>query len=226
LQAGRCFLAPVRQSFYNGPNAKNEGWIIRGGRTMDPEALKKLQAGDEAAFARLVEQYKNKVLNTCYRFLYNREDAGDISQEVFIEVFRSIGSFRQEADLTTWIHRIAVNKSLDFIRRRNRKKRSSEIKGNLGLDQAAARARTADDSDPSRKMEQEERLRIMQEAISRLPEKQGVAFTLSKCDGFGNQEIAAVMGLSLSAVDALVHRAKGNLQKRLTAYFEKEARKK
>jgi RNA polymerase sigma-70 factor (ECF subfamily) len=193
---------------------------------MDAQLLKKLQAGDEAAFARLVEQYKNKVLNTCYRFLFNREDAGDISQEVFIEVFRSIGSFRQEADLATWIHRIAVNKSLDFIRKKNRKKRASEAKSIPGLDHAAARARTADDADPSRKMEHEERLRIMQEAIKRLPKKQGIAFTLSKCDGFGNQEIAAVMGLSLTAVDALVHRAKCNLQKRLTAYFEKEARKK
>jgi RNA polymerase sigma-70 factor (ECF subfamily) len=193
---------------------------------MDAEILNKLQAGDEAAFAWLVEQYKNKVLNTCFRFLYNREDAGDVSQEVFIEVFRSVGSFRQEADLATWIHRIAVNKSLDFIRKKNRKKRASEIKGILGLDHAAASARMPEDSNPARKMEQEERLRIMQEAIGRLPEKQGVAFTLSKCDGFGNQEIAAVMGLTLSAVDALVHRAKGNLQKQLTAYFEKEVRKK
>jgi len=199
---------------------------MRDDRIMNPEILKKLQAGDEAAFAWLVEQYQNKILNTCYRFLFNREDAGDISQEVFIEVFRSIGSFRQEADLATWIHRIAVNKSLDFIRKRNRKKRASEIKGILGLDHAVAKARMPGDSDPSRKMELEERLRIMQEAIGRLPEKQGVAFTLSKCDGIDNKEIAAIMRLSLSAVDALVHRAKGNLQKQLTAYFEKGVRKK
>jgi RNA polymerase sigma-70 factor (ECF subfamily) len=191
---------------------------------MDAEILKKLQAGDEAAFAWLVEQNKNKVLNTCYRFLFNREDAGDISQEVFIEVFRSIGSFRQEADLATWIHRIAVNKSLDFIRKKNRKKRISEIKNFFNLDHVAAETKTLGEFDPARKMEQEERLRIMQEAINRLPEKQGIAFTLSKCDGFGNHEIAAVMGLTLSATDALVHRAK--VQKQLTAYFEKEVRKK
>jgi RNA polymerase sigma-70 factor (ECF subfamily) len=185
---------------------------------MDAEILKKLQAGDEAAFAWLVEQNKNKVLNTCYRFLFNREDAGDISQEVFIEVFRSI--------LATWIHRIAVNKSLDFIRKKNRKKRISEIKNFFNLDHVAAETKTLGEFDPARKMEQEERLRIMQEAINRLPEKQGIAFTLSKCDGFGNHEIAAVMGLTLSATDALVHRAKANLQKQLTAYFEKEVRKK
>jgi RNA polymerase sigma-70 factor (ECF subfamily) len=220
------FLAHGLCSFYNGPHAKNERFFQHGGRAMDAELLKKLQAGDEAAFARLVEQYKNKVLNTCYRFLYNREDAGDASQEVFIEVFRSIGSFRQEAELSTWIHRIAVSKSLDLIRKKNRKKRAAEIKGFFGMENAAARAKMPEDSDPARKMEQEERLRIMQEAINRLPEKQGIAFTLSKCEGFGNQEIAAVMGLSLSAVDALIHRAKANLQKQLTAYFEREVRKK
>jgi RNA polymerase sigma-70 factor (ECF subfamily) len=193
---------------------------------MDPEALKSLQAGDEAAFARLVEHYKNKVLNTCYRFLFNREDAADASQEVFIEVFRSIGSFRREADLSTWIHRIAVNKSLDAIRRKNRKKRALEMKNFLGLEHAEAETKTMAGADPSHKLELDERLRIMQEAIGRLPEKQGIAFTLGKCDGFGNQEIAAVMGLSVAAVEALVHRAKANLQKDLTAYFGMKGRKK
>jgi RNA polymerase sigma-70 factor, ECF subfamily len=193
---------------------------------MDAEILKKLQAGDAATFSWFVEQYKNKVLNACYRFLLNRDDAQDISQEVFIEVYRSIGSFRREADLSTWIYRIAISKCLDFIRRKNRKKRISEIGNPFNRGNGSGEARTFDAMDPARKLEQEEQLRIMQEAIGRLPEKQSVAFTLSKCDDFGSLEIAEVMGLTHSAVDALIHRAKANLKKQLTSYFEKELHKK
>ena len=191
---------------------------------MDAEVLRKLQAGDAEAFARLVDQHKDKVLNTCYRFLYNREDAEDVSQEVFIEVFRSIASFRQESELSTWIYRIAVTKSLDSLRRRSRKKRFAGIGNFFDRERDAPEARTPDAADPSRGLEQAERLRILQEAIRRLPEKQGTAFTLSKCEDFANQEIADVMGISLAAVEALVHRAKGNLRRQLTAYFAKESR--
>jgi RNA polymerase sigma-70 factor (ECF subfamily) len=204
----------------------NARFFRQGKRGMDADIFKKLQAGDGAAFAWLVEQNKNKVLNTCYRFLFNREDAGDVSQEVFIEVYRSIASFRQEADLATWIQRIAINKSLDLLRRRSRKKRLAEVKSFFGMDDAVAKARAPETADPSRQLEGEERLRLIGEAMARLPEKQRIAFTLSKCDGFGNREIAAVMGLTLPAVDALIHRAKANLQKWLGAYFAKEERRK
>jgi len=193
---------------------------------MDAEILKKLQAGDGAAFAQLVEEHKNRVLNTCYRFLFNREDAGDLSQEVFIEVYRSIASFRREADLATWIQRIAINKSLDLIRRKKRKKRIAGVRSFFGMDDAVAAAKAPETTDPSKRLEGEERLRIIREAMARLPEKQRIAFTLSKCDGFGNREIAGVMELTLPAVDALIHRAKANLQKWLSAYFEKEVRRK
>jgi RNA polymerase sigma-70 factor, ECF subfamily len=198
------------------------------GRTAEPDAaiIEKLQAGDAATFARLVEQHQNTVLNACFRFLYNREDAEDVTQEVFIEVVRSIASFRGEAQLSTWIYRIAVTKSLDAVRRKTRKKRIAEIRSLFGHEPNVEEARAAETSDPARKLEQEERLQIIQAAIRRLPEKQGVAFTLSKCEGFGIREIAEVMELTVPAVDALLQRAKAHLQKRLTDYFTGELRKK
>ena len=91
----------------------------------EAELLQKLKAGDKAAFSELVRLYSNRVINTCYRFLLDKEDAEDVSQEVFIEVFQSIGSFRGDAKLSTWIYRIAVTRSLDEIKKRNRKKRLS-----------------------------------------------------------------------------------------------------
>jgi len=78
-------------------------------------------------FKSLVESYQEKVRNTCFRFVNNREDAEDVAQEVFIQVFELLAHFRQEAQISTWIYRIAVNKSLDFIRKKKRKKRFAQI---------------------------------------------------------------------------------------------------
>ena len=74
-------------------------------------------------FKSLVEIHQEKVRNTCFRFVKNSEDADDVAQEVFIQVYESLDKFRNEAEISTWIFRIAVNKSLDFLRRKKRKKR-------------------------------------------------------------------------------------------------------
>ncbi|MEI8112406.1 MAG: sigma-70 family RNA polymerase sigma factor, partial [Bacteroidia bacterium] len=89
--------------------------------------LLQLRAGNQAAYNELVLLYSNKVMNTCYRFLLNKVDAEDVSQEVFIEVFQSIQSFRGDSKLSTWIYQIAVSKSLDEIKKRKRKKRIAAI---------------------------------------------------------------------------------------------------
>ena len=101
------------------------------------DLLRKLKSGDKSAFNELVILYGNKVLNTCYRFLLDKEDAEDISQEVFIEVFQSIKTFRSDSKLSTWIYRIAVTKSLDEIKKRNRKKRIISLGKMLHLDDIA-----------------------------------------------------------------------------------------
>ena len=91
----------------------------------EADLIKRIKAGDMAAFNELVRIYQARVINTCFRFLFTQEDAEDISQEVFIEVYQSISSFRADSQLSTWIYRIAVTKCLDEIKRRNRKKRIS-----------------------------------------------------------------------------------------------------
>ena len=75
-----------------------------------------IQSGDESAFRELVEAFQKQVFNTCNSIVHNTHDADDLSQEVFIEVFRSAGSFRGDSKLSTWIYRIAVNKALNHIR--------------------------------------------------------------------------------------------------------------
>ena len=122
--------------------------------TNDKELLIRLKAGDKPAFAELVAIYQKKVINICYRFLLSKEDAEDVSQEVFIEVYHSISYFRGEAKIGTWLYRIAVTKSLDEIKRKNRKKRITSIGKTLGLDFLTEQV--TDKQRPDKKMEEEE----------------------------------------------------------------------
>src|SRR5210317_2479206 len=82
-----------------------------------------LKDGEEEAFRYLVDQYQDKVYNTCISFVKNPDDADDLTQEVFLEVYNSIHKFRLESKLSTWIYRISVNKSLEYLRKMKRKKR-------------------------------------------------------------------------------------------------------
>jgi RNA polymerase sigma-70 factor, ECF subfamily len=185
----------------------------------DAELLINIKAGDKIAFNELVMQYRHKVLNTCYRFLLNKEDAEDVSQEVFIEVFQSIDSFRGEAKLSTWIYRIAVTKCLDEIKKRKRKKRISSIGKILHLDNVVGWLAGGQRAD--KKIQEEEKMKEVYEALNKLPDNLRVAFTLSKIDGYSNNEIAEIMRLTVVAVESLNHRAKKKIRSELEIILKK-----
>ncbi|MEI7595906.1 MAG: RNA polymerase sigma factor [Bacteroidota bacterium] len=168
--------------------------------------LQKLKAGDKFAFNELVVLYSDKVINTCYRFLLDKEDAEDISQEVFIEVYQSIHLFRGDSKLSTWIYRIAITKSLDEIKKRNRKKRITSIGKIFHIDEVANWI--SGGKMPDKPIEEKENMQEIMQALNSLPDNQRVAFTLSKIDGYTNPEIASIMDTTTIAVESLVYRAK------------------
>jgi RNA polymerase sigma-70 factor, ECF subfamily len=90
----------------------------------EPDLIQQLRGGDKAAFKILFENFKSRVFNTCISYLQHTEEAEEITQDVFIEIYRSIGTYKGESTLSTWIYRISVNKCLDFLRHRKRKKRA------------------------------------------------------------------------------------------------------
>ena len=181
-----------------------------------------LKKGDLKSFRILVDEHQKKVLNTCYRFVRSREDAEDLTQEVFIEVYKSISSFRGESKISTWIYRIAVTKSLDFIRRKKRKKRFAILKSTFSGDTIEEDIPDNQNLNPGGKIEEQERIRILNEALGSLPENQRTAFTLSKYDEMSYKEIAEILNTTVSSVESLIHRAKQNLKKRLQNYYEKK----
>ena len=151
-------------------------------------------------------------------FLHNNEEAEDVAQEVFIQVFKSIDKFRGESKLSTWLYRISVNRSLNKIR-------SRKSKFMVGLDtlfeSGGSMSKSVSSSNPYDSLENKERAFILQEAIDKLPKNQRTVFILSKYRGLPNKKIAEVLELTLSSIEALQNRAKKNLQKNLVEYYKK-----
>ena len=175
----------------------------------------------EAAFKELVQLYQKQVISTCYGFVGNYHDAQDIAQDVFIEVFESIEKFRKEAKLSTWIYRIAVNKSINFKKQIARRQWVKSIESFFWKDANETQTAKAHKSDePNEALEEIEKKLILHQAINKLPENQKIAFTLNKFDDLSYQQIAEVMNTSLSSVESLLHRAKMNLQKYLINYYK------
>jgi len=181
--------------------------------------IQNLQSGKENAFKELVDHFQHKVINTCYGFVKNSEDAEDVAQEVFIEIYRSISKFKQESSLSTWVYRISVNKSLDFIRKGNRKKRSG-FEYSINDNELSQSNEPADPSEPQDEIFRKERQEILRSMIANLPKYQKIALVLHKIEGLSHARVAEVMNTSHSSVESLIHRAKKNLKKQLQKYYK------
>jgi len=186
----------------------------------DLELIGRLTENDPQAFRILVEQYKDMVFRTSMGLLHDKEEAEDIAQEVFIEVFKSIGYFREESKLSTWLYRITINKSLNELKKVQRQKTWSRFEDLLKGKKEDKREFTIPDPDVENVGESQELGKILQQAIDELPENQRIAFVLAKYDELSYKEIAEIMNSTVSSIESLVHRAKSNLQKRLQKIYD------
>ncbi len=187
----------------------------------ETEFIDRIKSGDEDAYRKLVDEYQKFVLNTCFRFVQIKEIAEDITQEVFIEVFKSVEKFRGDSKLSTWIYRITVTRSLDYLKMMKRKKRFAKLKSLFVEEGEVTEGIPGNDGNPGQQFEDSDRMKILNWALESLAENQRVAFTLSKYEEMGYKEIAEILGTTVSAVESLIHRAKTNLKKKLYKYYEK-----
>jgi len=183
------------------------------------ELIQQLRAGDEGAFKSLVANYQDLVYNTALGIVQNSEDAEDVAQEVFIQVYRSIDQFKGDARLSTWVYRITTTKALDHIRSRKRKKRFAFITSLFGPNDELVHE-PVDFQHPGVTLDRKEQAALLFRMIEQLPENQKVAFTLHKTEELSYQEIADIMQLSVSAVESLLFRARQNLRKLLEKYYQ------
>ncbi|WP_128548331.1 RNA polymerase sigma factor [Larkinella soli] len=181
----------------------------------EPELIENLKRKDEKAFRYLVETHQRQVYNTVLALVQNAEEAEDVAQEVFVEVYETIDRFRGEAALRTWLYRIATSNALKVIQKRKAKKRFAFFTSLFGSDNQV-NYHPPDFHHPGVALEDREQMQLLFGAIGRLPDKQKVAFTLHYLDGLSYQEIADVQQLTVSAVESLIHRARQNLKKKLS----------
>ena len=179
------------------------------------DLMARIAKGDEDAFEILVNRHQTSILNLIYRLIGDRTLAEDLAQEVFIRVWQASKTYRPEAKFTTWIYRITANLCFNELKSARRKKwfsfKWSDEDGGHTFEETLA------DSGPSSEdlLLQKERSRQISDALRSLPENQRMALILKRYDGLSYQEIAQVIGCSVSAVESLLVRAKRTLQEKL-----------
>lgn len=179
---------------------------------------------EQNTFEEIYNAYRLLVYNLALTYLFSIEDAEEVTQDVFVKVHQSLGKFKGDASIKTWIYRITVNQCLDFIKRKNSKKRFFVFGKKSNSEYEYNNLPTFEH--PGVLMENKEKAKLLFAAINTLPENQKTAFILSKVDGLSNPEISEVMELSIGAVESLLVRAKKALQEKLGEKFEEYRRKK
>lgn len=183
------------------------------------ELLAKIAQGSEPALEELYTLFKSRVYNTALSYLQNAEEAEEVTQDVFVKIFRSATWFEGKSSVSTWIYRITVNQSLDRLNHRKRQKRFGLLVDLFGKNPAEPATDLPHFDHPGVVLEQKENARILFQAIESLPDQQKTAFILSFIEDLPRQEVADVMQISLKAVESLLQRAKTNLRKRLDNFF-------
>ncbi len=186
----------------------------------DKYLVEKILQNNDVAFSLLIEKYQGLVFNTCYRLLNNYSDAQDISQDVFLEVYRSIDHLRNRDDLSGWLFRIAYSKSISLLRKKNPAKASSNTEFDVSINQLEQIPKHTERVTPERTLEEKESKEVLFKAIDKLPANQKRALLLHKFEGHSHKEICEIMDLTQASVESLIYRAKIYLRKSLAFYFK------
>lgn len=187
----------------------------------EQELVEQLKNGDEAAFRYMVTSWQDMVFNTALGLVQNEMDAEDVAQEVFVKAWESIEGFKGESKLSTWLYRITVTKSLDFLRSRKRKKRFAYVQSLFGKNDELV-VDPPDFFHPGVVSEKKQLSAMLFKALNTLPEQQKAAFVLSRIEGLNHKEVSEVLGTTVPAVESLLQRAKVNLRKKLENFYRKE----
>jgi RNA polymerase sigma factor (sigma-70 family) len=171
------------------------------------------------AFEVLFETHQDRVFNTVMLLIQHRQDAEDVTQEVFVKAYEMLPKFKGDSSVGTWLYRIAVNTALNYLRAKKTKKRSGFLVALWGGKEDESPVDIADFVHPGVALERQEQAAILFKAISQLPENQRVAFSLSKVEDMSYAEIAQIMQVSYPSVESLIFRAKQNLQKLLRDFY-------
>jgi RNA polymerase sigma-70 factor (ECF subfamily) len=189
----------------------------------DPDAalMLRVKRGDRAAFAGLVDKYKQPVMNFIYRSLRDEIEAEDLAQNVFLQVYKSRQRYRQTAKFSTWLFTIARNLCLNELRRRSRHPAESIEESHADHeDQPQRQYEDKKISPPTENVLRIELAAKIEEALAELPENQRTAILLCRQEELSYEEIAEILDCSLSATKSLIHRGRETLKEKLKPYLQ------
>lgn len=187
----------------------------------DKQLIKKILEHNDQAFCILVEKYKKLVYAAIFRLVHDRNDAEDIFQDVFMEVYRSLYYLRSENDLSAWLFKISYNKTVSFLRKKNPARVKTDFDKEYTLQIVANNHSVVDNQTPARKLEDQETKYVLYAAIDRLPEMQKKVWLMHKFEDYSHKEISEKLELSIASVESLIYRANVTLRKSLYTYFKK-----
>lgn len=183
----------------------------------DNEIIRSVLQGNSNSYRYLVEKYQQMVFSTCIGFVHNKDDADDLTQDTFIQAYQALPRFKSDSAFSTWLFRIAVNASLNKIRKsplKNILQRFENLTGKKNERETIVSVSTGED--PENMLIRQEQIDAVRQALDALPENQRTAIILSKYDDLPQKEIAEIMNTTEGAVEALLQRAKKNLRDKLS----------
>ena len=212
-------LAKLSEKFKRGASAPVVERSIDLHHEDDEALVTRTQRGDSAAFDELIQRYKERLYATVYHMTSNHEDANDLVQEAFIKAYKSIGSFKGQSSFYTWIYRIAVNRTINFIKRRRNKNHFSldDVDGNIQTDPDFVELMSH--TTPRREVGLHELQERLNEALQKLSEDHRAVVTMHDIQGMTHADIAKVMHCSEGTVRSRLFYARQQLQGLLGEYL-------
>jgi RNA polymerase sigma-70 factor (ECF subfamily) len=189
------------------------------------ELLQRIASADEVAFSEFYEVFKDLVYRIAYSYLQNEQEAEELTQDVFVEIHRSAKTFNGKSSVSTWVYRIAVNKSLDKLRYLKARKRFGFISSIFSVGSSLPLEDSiADTSDHGTNADKKEDLAMLLSAMERLVANQKTALILTQLEGLKGRQAAEIIGVTEKAVEGLIQRGKENLRKTLVAIYNQRGK--
>lgn len=191
-------------------------------QTDDSDLVRRSKQGDTQAFADLVRRYQDRIFNTAFRMMGERQVAEDITQDVFLKVYAGLDGFQEKAAFSTWIYRITVNQCTSVGRKFTTRKRKQEVSLTAGLADGSDAPRDPDtrSDDPVASAESAEKVRVVQQAIDTLDPEFRQSLVLRDIEGLSYEDIAEIIERPVGTVRSRIHRARMELREKLRSYVE------
>ena len=185
----------------------------------DRELMDRIVNKDEKAFRQIFERYQTRVFNLAYRYTGSYHDAEEITQDVFLKVYKSAKTFRHGSSLGTWLYRITINSAMNFKRKKRIAQESLDQINEPGSGREEPAA--AIDKNPEEIYKRKRRRELIQAALDSLPPNQRAAFVLAQYEGMTYLEISKVLSVSVAAVESLIYRARQSLVVKLRPLIDR-----